>query len=286
MAPQSGKPREKRLRVLVTGGSGRVGYFVLKRLLEAGHDVANLDIRHPSRHISDIRTIIGDASRMEDAFGAVTYVRAEALVHLAAWSNPGIVADSRTYGDNVAGTFNLLDVCANAGIGRAIVASSAQVYGFAEHSPVYAKVDENHPLRPLNSYSLSKVCNEQTASYFAQRYRMEIASFRIMGARSPEDLDAEIAALAAAPEKGQFLLWNRTDARDIALACLLALSAPTLKSGPYNITARRNALGVESTELLRNFCPQTRIVTPLEGDESIMSCQLAWEEFGYRAEYR
>lgn len=274
------------MRVLVTGGSGRVGYFVLERLLAAGHQVANLDIRYPTRPISEIRTLIGDVSRMEDAFGAVSFVKAEALVHLAAWNDPGIVADSRTYADNVTGTFNMLNVCAGVGIKRAIIASSAQVYGFAEHSPVYAKVDEDHPLRPLNSYALSKICNEQTAAYFAKRYDMEIASFRIMGARAPEDLDAEIAALAAAPANGQFLLWNRTDARDIARACQLALEVPTLASGPYNVTARKNALGLKSDELLRNYCPHTKIVTPIEYDDSILSCRRAQEVFGYVAEYR
>lgn len=274
------------MRVLVTGGSGRVGYFVLERLRQAGHEVTNLDIRHPGRRTSDVKTIIGDASRMEDAFGALSYIKANALVHLAAWSDPGIVADSKTYSDNVAGTFNLLNACAHLGVRRAIVASSAQVYGFAEHAPVYAKVDENHPLRPLNSYALSKICCEQTGAYFAQRYQMEIASFRIMAARAPEDLDAEISWLTSNIEKGQFLLWNRTDARDIARACELALAVPTLRSGPYNVTARKNALGMKASDLLRDYCPQTKILAPVEGDDSILSCQRAWEEFGYRAEYR
>jgi nucleoside-diphosphate-sugar epimerase len=274
------------LRILVTGGSGRVGRFVLQVLSEAGHDVANLDIRQPSRPIAGIATITGDVARMEDAFGAVSYTRAEAVVHLAAWNNAGIVADSRTYSDNVAGTFNVLNVCAALGIRRVIVASSAQVYGFAEQSPVYARVDENHPLRPLNAYALSKICGEQTSAYFAERFGMEIASFRIMAARAPEDLDDEIAALADAPERGQFLLWNRTDARDVARACELALRAPTLKSGPYNVTAARNALGVDSGELLRQHCPQTKVTGMIEGDESILSCDAAWREFGYRATYR
>jgi nucleoside-diphosphate-sugar epimerase len=274
------------VRILVTGGSGRIGYFVLQGLLEAGHDVANLDIRQPSRRISGVATITGDVARMEDAFGAMSFTRPQAVIHLAAWNNPGIVADSRTYSDNVAGTFNLLNVCAALGIRRVVVASSAQVYGFAGQGPLYARVDESHPLRPLNAYALSKVCGEQTAAYFAQQHEMEIASFRIMAARAPEELEAEIAALAAAPEKGRSLLWNRTDARDIARACALAVSVPTLKSGPYNVTAARNALGVSSADLLREHCPQARIAEPTEGDESILSCQSAWQAFGYRAAYR
>ncbi len=151
----------------------------------------------------------GDVSHMEDAFGAVSYVKAEALVHLAAWNGSRPRGRPAHLRGQRLRTFNILNVCAAVGIKRAIVASSAQVYGFAELSPVYAKVDEDHPLRPLNSYALSKICNEQTAAYFAKRYDMEIASFRIMAARAPDDLDAEVAALAAAPEKGRFLVMEQ-----------------------------------------------------------------------------
>jgi nucleoside-diphosphate-sugar epimerase len=274
------------VRVLVTGGSGRLGRFVVQDLHEQGHDVASLDVKYPAQTVAGVRTILGDAAKMEDAFGAIAYVRAESVVHLAAWSDPGFVADSRTFADNAAATFNLLNVCASVGIKRAIVASSAQVYGFAENSPVFAPVDETHPLRPLNSYALSKICNEETANYFAKRSAMEIATFRIMGARAPEDLDAEVETLKAALPAGRFLLWNRTDARDIARACRLALTAPSLQSGIYNITAKNNALGVPSADLLKRYCPDTRILGDIVGTQSIMSCAKAHAEFGYEAQHR
>jgi len=275
------------MRILVTGGSGRVGRFVVQELHDHGHAVTNFDLRRPDAAVAGVPTIIGDASNMEDAFGALSYTRAEALIHMAAWSDPGFVADSRTFGDNVRATFNLLDVCARTGIDRAIVASSAQVYGFAEYSPIYAPVDEDHPLRPLNSYALSKVSGEQTAAYFASRYAMRVATFRIMGARAPEDLDAEIATLrTASPEVGRFLLWNRTDARDVARACRLALEAPVMPSGIYNITAKQNALGIDSLDLLRRHCPDTEIRGELAGSSSILSSRKAQADFGYEAQYR
>jgi nucleoside-diphosphate-sugar epimerase len=275
------------MRILVTGGSGRVGRFVVQELHDHGHAVTNLDLRRPDIAIADVPTILGDAAKMEDAFGALSYARAEALVHMAAWSDPGFVADSRTFGDNVRATFNLLDVCARTGIDRAIIASSAQVYGFAEHGPVYAPVDEDHPLRPLNSYALSKICGEQAAAYFAARHAMRVATFRIMGARAPGDLDEEIATLrTASPGVGRFLLWNRTDARDVARACRLALEAPVMPSGVYNITARQNAVGIDSAELLRRHCPDTEIRGELTGSTSILSSRKARDDFGYEAQFR
>ncbi|MEJ0022989.1 MAG: NAD(P)-dependent oxidoreductase [Alphaproteobacteria bacterium] len=274
------------MRIVVTGGSGRVGQFVVKELTDHGHEVTNLDLKYPARPVSGVKTILGDAAKMEDAFGAISYVRAQSVIHLAAWSDPGFVADSRTYSDNVSATFNILNVCASTGIKRAIIASSAQVYGFAEHSPIFAPVDETHPLRPLNSYALSKIAGEQTAAYFTTRFGMQIATFRIMGARAPEDLDTEITTLASAPQIGRFLLWNRTDARDVARACRLALEASTLESGVYNITARKNALGRDALDLLRAYCPDTKINAPLAGSDSILSCKKAFDAFDYQAEYR
>jgi nucleoside-diphosphate-sugar epimerase len=273
------------MRILVTGGSGRVGRFVVEDLVAAGHEVTSLDLRHPAQAVSGVRTILGDAARPEDAYGAITYIRAEAVVHMAAWSDPGIVADTRTYRDNTAATFNLLHVASTTAVRRFICASSAQVYGFAEHAPVYGRVDEDHPLRPLNAYALSKIASEQACSYFAERSRMNVLSFRIMAARAPEDLEHEIQLLSQRPETGRFLLWNRTDARDIALACRLALERDEVTSGIYNITAARNAVGMPSAELLRLYCPETELRDDLEGDLSILSCDKAYAAFGYRAQH-
>lgn len=275
------------MRILVTGGSGRLGRFVLEELAAHGHQVTNFDVRRPEQPPAGVPTIVGDAARMEDAYGALSYMAAEALVHLAAWSDPGFVADSRTFADNVASTFNLLDVSSRLGVKRAIVASSAQVYGFAEHCPVYAPVDEAHPLRPLNAYALSKICGEQVAAYFTERRDIRVATFRIMGARAPDDLDEEVAALkTATPDVGRFLLWNRADARDIARACRLALEAPTMPSGPYNITAGQNAMGEPGIDLLRRHCPDTEIVADLPGTASLMSCGKALHDFGYQPQFR
>ena len=219
-------------------------------------------------------------------YQALAVAEAEAVVHLGAWANAGIVPDTHTYGDNVQGTFNLFQACADLGIQRVVSASSAQVYGFAKEPPVYVPVDEAHPLRPANCYALSKVVGEQTADYFVKRFGMTILSFRLMGIRTPAQLDAEIDELAQDPSKGTSLLWTRTDARDAAIACRLAVEVDSAPSGPYNITGARIVLSEPIATLVeRYFADKTEVRDALPGHISPMSCTKAEAAFGYHPQF-
>ena len=272
------------MRVAVTGGSGRIGRHVVAELLGAGHAVTSLDLL-PSV-TSGARAMRVDLTDVGDVYGALARCRAEAVVHMGAWADAGIVPDTRTYGDNVRGTFNVFQACADLGIRRVVSASSAQVYGFAAAPPVYVPVDEEHPLRPANCYALAKIAGEQAADYFVNTRGLTILSFRLMGIRLPEDLAAQIDALVERPELGGGLLWTRTDARDAALACRLALEASEVAPGPYNITGARVVLEIPSEELVsRYFDARTERRATLSGTQSPMSCARAEAAFGYRPRY-
>ena len=272
------------MQILVTGASGRIGRYVVKELMAAGHSVTGVDIL-PSEDGMP-RFLRVDLTDAGEVYQALAGVQAEAVVHLGAWANAGIVPDTHTYGDNVQGTFNLFQACADLGIRRVVSASSSQVYGFAKEPPIYVPVDEAHPLRPANCYALSKVVGEQTADYFVERFGLTILSFRFMGIRAPAQLDAEIDELAQDPGKGTSLLWTRTDARDAALACRLAVETESVPSGPYNITGARVVLEETTTMLVeRYFGDKTEVRDALAGHVSPMSCGKAEAAFGYQPRY-
>jgi nucleoside-diphosphate-sugar epimerase len=284
MGPET-PARENEMRILVTGGSGRVGRFVVSELAQAGHAVTSLDFAPAAKRVPGVAYMSGDCSRFEDIHGALAYARAEAVAHLAAWSDPGIVPDSRTYRDNVAAAFNVLEAAHGLKLRRVLLASSAQVYGFSGQGPLYAPADEDHPRRPLNAYALSKIAAEDAGAYYAANKGLSVLSLRIMGARDPADLPAEMTTAAADPEAGRFLLWTRTDARDIAIGCRQALEAAEVPSGAYNLTGAVNLMDEDAAALVARWCPNAEIRPGLSGPTSPLSIAKAQKAFGYAPHY-
>ena len=271
------------MNIVVTGGSGRIGRYVVRELVNAGHTVTNADLVKATVNPGEFLQV--DLTSAGDVYQVLARAEAEAVVHLGAWANAGVVPDTRTYGDNVQGTFNLFQACADLGIKRVINASSGQVYGFEYAPPVMLPADETHPLRPGNSYALSKVINERAADYFMDKFGLEILSFRIMGVRTPAQLPGEIEALQRDPSTEQHLLWTRTDSRDAAIACRLAIEAAEIEVGPYNITG--SVVLNEGAEALiqRYFGDQIQIGGDLSTHLSPLSCARAKAEFGYQPRY-
>lgn len=272
------------MKVLVTGGSGRIGRYVVRELATAGHAVTNIDLQpSPDTEYGEfLRVNLTDSG---EVYQALARSGAEAVVHLGAWANPGMVPDTRTYGENVQSTYNIFQACADMGIKRVVNASSAQVYGFAAAPPVYVPVDEAHPLRPVNCYALSKTAGEQAADYFVANYGMTILSFRFMGVRQVGDIPGEIETIKRDPAAGQWLLWSRTDGRDGALACRLAIEADNPPSGAYNITGG-TVLSENPAALVKQyFGDHTEIRGDLTATPSLLSCARAEQAFGYRPNY-
>ena len=272
------------MRIAVTGSSGRIGLCVYHNLVSAGHEVIGLDVL-PAR--PDVkRSFRVDLTNSGEIYGAFGQFKAEAVIHMGAWANPGHVPDQDTYRDNVTGTFNLFQACADLGIKRVVSASSAQVYGFRNYAPDYARIDESHPLHPLNCYAESKIAGESAAEYFSSNYGLSIASFRFMGVRLPSQIGEDIEKIKQDPASGRWLMWTRTDARDAAEACRLAVEADELETGPYNITGARVVLKTDARDLVQtHFGGEVGIRDDLEGTVSPLSCERARAAFGYEPRY-
>ena len=267
------------LKILVTGSTGRIGRYIVEDLLAAGHDVLGVDIRPLETRSKNFLRV--DLTNTGEAYQAV--VGMDAVIHMGSWADPGHVPHTRTYGDNVQGAYNLLQACADMGVKRVVMASSGQVYGFEKHAPQYLPVDENHPTNPVNCYALSKTAGEQMADYFVANYGMTVLSFRLNGIRPPEQMLAELERIQGDPQKARGQLWMRTDSRDAATACRLAVEQPDVPSGVYNISGWLALDEAPEAFVKRQFGNRVEIRGDLTNLLSIAKAEAA---FGYRPRFR
>ena len=143
------------MKVLVTGGSGRIGRFVVTELQKNQHEVRIFDTRKPdSANCDFFMGSITEPTELENAMNEI-----DAIIHLAAI--PSLMSDipSVDYMNvNVAGTFNVLETTAKSHVNKVTIASSDSALGFVfstnKFSPEYFPIDEKHPLQPQDPYGL------------------------------------------------------------------------------------------------------------------------------------
>ena len=164
--------------ILVTGGIGRIGRFTVAHLLDQGHQVRILDreaepvIEPEARNFRQGAAYhqidITDQANLSPHFDGV-----DAVVHLAAIPYPIPDRDAEIFDINCAGTFNVYQAAADAGIRRIVSASSINAlengFGMRPIPIQYFPIDEEHPTWTSDVYSFSKQVVEETAAYFWRR---------------------------------------------------------------------------------------------------------------------
>ncbi|PLT48107.1 UDP-glucose 4-epimerase [Paenibacillus pasadenensis] len=273
-------------KVVVTGGSGVLGRWVVRHFLEQGYEVTNVDTRHPEEPLCP--TLIVDLQDLGQTYGALA--GADAVVHLAAIPRAGMVPPETTFRNNVMSTYNVLEAAAGLGIRKAVVASSESSYGicFAVHpfGPQYVPMDEAHPQLPQDSYGLSKVVGELTADMFHRRTGMQVVSLRLGNVIPPEWYE-QFPSWIDKPEERERILWSYIDTRDAAEACRLAVEAEGLGSVALNLASDETSMAVPSRELMAARYPEVQDYrAPLEGHESLLSSEKAMRLLGWQPKRR
>ncbi|MGH7927644.1 MAG: NAD-dependent epimerase/dehydratase family protein [Candidatus Binatia bacterium] len=209
------------MKLLITGGAGKVGQWVVRELLNRpAHDITVLDrISGPER--GPVKYLVGDIQDLGQVMEAMA--GAEAVIHLAAIHNPNIATTSVTYQTNVVGTFNVHQAAFRLGVKRVVSASSNAIVGWSygeRFMPDYLPIDEDHPLRPEDVYGLSKEIGETIAHTYARK-GLETVMLRPSGVLSPDELE-EIKKDGGRRPTG-FHAYSYIDARDLAVAFRLAV---------------------------------------------------------------
>ena len=91
-------------KVVVTGGSGRLGQFVIRELLDHSYEILSLDRVPPAQRLCAHWNV--DLRRSGDLYEALK--GAFGVIHLGAYQAPNLAPDSETFSNNVTGTYNVL----------------------------------------------------------------------------------------------------------------------------------------------------------------------------------
>lgn len=271
------------MNVLVTGGSGLVGRFVVDRLA-LKHRVAVLDLKPP--HRDDVRFHRVDLLNIDalaDAVGGY-----EAVVHLAGIPHPLNHPADVVFTVNTSGTFNLLEVCAAASVPRFIYMSSESTLGFAFSRrrmwPLYLPIDELHPTRPQDPYGLSKLASELLCAGYSRGTGMETLCLRAPWIWVPEPTEIELyRQLVREWQRWWKNLWAFVHVVDVAeaIAALLEYRQAT-PHDIFFIAADENWTGKHSRDLAAEFYPETQDIRDgFSGPASFISTRKARESFGF-----
>jgi nucleoside-diphosphate-sugar epimerase len=272
-------------RVLVTGGTGKAGYWVVKDLLERGYEVANVDLR-PSK---EVHTYQADLCDLGQVFGMLE--GKDAVVHLAAIPWAGEHAPEVVFRNNVMSTFNVLQAACVLGVKKVVLAGSESALGFPFKfqpiKPAYLPIDEAHPLLAQDAYGLSKIAIEELGQGFARRDPgTSIVCLRFSYILPPQDYAAELRLAWADAERNSFNLWAYVDARDVALSCRLALEHPQAGYDVFYVAAPDTLMREPTLELVdRCFPGVEQVAEGFGGRMSPLDCSHAEQVLGFRAQY-
>jgi UDP-glucose 4-epimerase len=297
------------LKYLVTGGAGFIGSHITRALLEQGAAVRildnfstgkreNIEGLAPQFNENQLEVLEGDlrdVSRVKEAVEGV-----EVVFHEAAFvSVPQSMEEPQECFDvNITGTSLLFDAARKAGVRRAVIASSAAVYGESDELPLV----EETPLQPLSPYAVSKRVDEMYAELFTNSFGFEVVALRYFNVYGPRQRPDSMYA-AAVPIFVRRLLDGKPvrifgdggqtrdliNIWDVVSANLIASEHPNAAGKNFNVCTGIETRLLDLLDVLYDLfpnAPQHEFAPPRAGDiyRSVGSPQKAADGIGFRTQ--
>jgi nucleoside-diphosphate-sugar epimerase len=268
------------MRIVVTGGSGKAGRWVVRDLRDLGHNVLNTDVVHDGSPSGCLLVDLTDLGQCLEVVAG-----ADAVVHLAAIPAPGLRPPGETFRNNALSTYNVFTAAVARGVGRVVWASSETVLGLPfDEPPAFAPIDESHPPRPESSYADAKLVGEVLAEQLARRSGLPFIGLRISNIMEPPDY-ARFASWQSDASIRRWNLWGYVDVRDVAQAVRLSLTAAVDGAEVAIIAAADTCMRRDSSELLAEVYPSVPIRATLVGRQTLLAIDHARETLGYQPQH-
>jgi UDP-glucose 4-epimerase len=284
------------MTVLVTGGTGFLGGYVVDELVRQGDEVVSYNRDHSVPKHACVTAVQGELFDLPRLVRAFVEHGVDRVIHTAAQSHPEISIDLpiSTFAANVDGTLALFEAARMCSRPLRIVNLSSEcAYGDQDEA---APVTEFAPTLPNTPYGVTKVAGELLGRVYSSAYGLDVVSLRVTeiygpGLTLPEVLKEMIAAAvrgipyqlaSGASHRFQFV-----HATDVTSAALLAMAKPHLPQYVYNVSGGEQVTLADVVTILRSIYPSSALdVGPGHIDgwdrQGIFDISSAATDFGYK----
>lgn len=171
------------MKILVTGGAGYIGSFMVRRLVENGDDVTvidSLERGHEEAVDNKAKLIVGNLLDRETVSKLLSENRFDGVIHFAGFismaesmQNPYIY-----FQNNIFASLNLIEELIKNNQNNIIFSSTAGVYG----NPIKVPIPEDHPKKPENPYGESKLMVEKILEWYWKTHKLNSVALRYFNA--------------------------------------------------------------------------------------------------------
>ncbi len=231
----------KKQKVLVTGGAGFIGSHIVDLLIKKNYDVVVVDNLSSGKKefVNKKARFYSVDINSDDLNRIFALEEPDFVVHAAAQISVIKAMEDPKFDayNNIVGTINLLEACRRYHVRKIVFLSSSAVYG----DPDYLPIDENHPLKMISPYGISKHTAEHYLYVYYHNYNIDYVVLRLANVYGPrQGLGRTIGVIPSfiqrfLEDKPIIIYGDGSQTRDfvfvgdVAEAVVMALERPTIR---------------------------------------------------------